>query len=246
MRRFFIDKNNITKNSIVITGKEAHHIKDVIRLKPGDNFIGLDGSGCQYICKVTKIGKDRIEAAIEDRLESVIKIPNVTLACAIPKLAKMDYIVQKATELRAQNLIPMQTARTELKLNEQKAKLKRERWIKIAKESSKQCGRAKILDVEEVKSFKEIIDGSGKYKIKLIPCLSSDTKPIKEVLSGLNLNSVIILIGPEGGFTPAEIDIAINADFIPVSLGPTVLRVDTAAIFTLSVVMYELPLNENL
>ena len=240
MKRFFVDKKNIVKNSLAITGKEAHHIRDVIRLKPNDRFIGLDGQGFQYTCRINKIDKNKIEAAIEHTQKSKLKIPNVVLACSIPKLARMDYIVQKAAELGAKSLIPMHTDRTMVKLDKQKADLKLKRWERIAKESSKQCGRDEILKVTEHKDFSEVIEDSIDYKTKLIPCLCDKTKPIKGALSKLRPASIMILIGPEGDFTLAEIDLAINAGFTPVSLGPLVLRVDTAAIFTLSAVMYEL------
>ncbi len=240
MRRFFVDRKNITKDGLTITGKEAHHIKDVIRLQPDDRFIGLDGEGCQYTCRINKIDKNKIEAVIEHTQMPKFKIPNVILACSIPKMSRMDYIVQKAAELGAKSLIPMLTNRTTIKSDKQRAKLKIKRWERIAKESSKQCGRNKILNVTELKDFSEVIENSKGYKTKLIPCLYDKTKPIKGVLSEVQSDSAIILIGPEGDFAPAEIDLAINAGFVPVSLGPLVLRVDTAAIFTLSVVMYEL------
>ncbi len=251
MRRFFIDKSNITKEGLVITGREAHHIRDVVRLKPDDRFIGFYKEGFQYICRIKNINKDKVEAVIERKQKSSLKIPDVTLACAIPKLSKMDYIVQKATELGAKNLIPMQTDRTEVKLNEQRAKSKINHWERIAIESSKQCGRDQILKVSEIRKFGEVIKNSNRYKTKLIPCLfdkpphqnlcrGGKTRPIKSVLSKLQSDSVLILIGPEGDFISSEIELAINAGFIPVSLGPLVLRVDTAAIFALSLVMSEI------
>ncbi|UCH12642.1 MAG: 16S rRNA (uracil(1498)-N(3))-methyltransferase [Candidatus Omnitrophota bacterium] len=240
MRRFFIDKSNITKEGLVITGKEAHHIRDVIRLKPDDSFIGFDKDGFQYICRIKNINKDKVKAVIERKQKSSLKMQDVTLACAIPKLSRMDYIVQKATELGVKNLIPMQTDRTEVKLNEQRAKSKISHWKRIAIESSKQCGRDQILKVSEIKKFGEVIKNSNRYKTKLIPCIFDKTRPIKGVLSKLQSDAVLILIGPEGDFTSSEIELAINAGFIPVSLGPLVLRVDTAAIFALSLVMSEI------
>lgn len=240
MRRFFIDKNNITKGGLVITGKEAHHIKDVIRLRPDDRFIGFDGEGQQYTCRINKIDRNKVEAVIEHTQESMLKIPNVTLACAIPKMTRMNYIVQKAAELRVQSLIPMQTSRTMVKLNKQRAGLKIKRWERIAKESSKQCGRNEVLKITELQDFSKVVENSNKYKIKLIPCFYNKARPIRDVLSKLQSDSVMILIGPEGDFTPDEVKLAAGAGFTPLSLGAAVLRVDTAAIFTLSAVMYEL------
>ncbi|MBN1405596.1 MAG: 16S rRNA (uracil(1498)-N(3))-methyltransferase [Candidatus Omnitrophica bacterium] len=240
MRRFFIEKRNISGNALVIIGEEAHHIRDVIRLKLEDKFIGLDGEGFKYICRVEKMDKDKITAVIESKEKSGINIPDIALACAMPKLDKMDYIVQKASELRVKDLIPMITSRTEVKLDEKKAKAKADRWRKIAKESSKQSGRSEILNVPEVKRFDKVICDSGHYKIKLISCLTDNARPIKDVLSGLKAESAIVLIGPEGDFTSKEISDAMNAGFVPVSLGQVVLRVDTACIFAVSVITHEL------
>jgi 16S rRNA (uracil1498-N3)-methyltransferase len=244
MRRFFIEKGNINSEILYITGNEAHHIKDVIRLKPDDKFIGFDVEGFQYTCRISRITKDKIEAIIEKKQKAAVKIPDVALACAIPKLSRMDYIVQKAAELRVKTIIPMINARTEVKLTKQKAISKINRWGKIARESSKQCGRDEVLKIDNVKNFSEVIKDSQGYKIKLIPCLSDKAKPIRDILSNTAPDSALILIGPEGDFGYDEINLAIGAGFTPVSLGPLVLRVDTAAIFTVSAVMYEVFKNE--
>ncbi|MFH0732252.1 MAG: RsmE family RNA methyltransferase [Candidatus Omnitrophota bacterium] len=240
MRKFFIDKKNIKAESLQITGSEAHHIRDVIRLKPGDAFIGLDAEGFQYFCKVKGINRIKVEAVIENTQKILIRIPDVTLACAIPKASRMDYIVQKAVELKVKCLIPVHTARTQVLLNKNNAKSKIGRWEKIARQSSKQCGRAQALEITNVTRFDEVIENSDNYKTKIIPSLCSETKPIKNILTAQLKEPVIILIGPEGDFTNAEAELAKAKGFIPASLGPLVLRVDTAAVFTISAIMYEL------
>lgn len=240
MRRFFIEKKSISNDTLVIKGKEAHHIKNVIRLTPNDKFIGFDAEGYQYLCKIKTLDRHMIEATIEEKKKSEIEIPDVTLACAIPRASKMDIIIQKASELRVKALIPMQTKRTEIKLNKNRAQGKLERWHKIAREASKQCGRDDVLKVLQPEGFMDIINNSGKHGLKLMPCLCDKARPIKEILRKITPSSALILIGPEGDFTQTEIDQAIKVGFTPVSLGQVVLRVDTAAIYTISALMYEI------
>ncbi len=246
MRRFFVEKRNISDGRLIITNEEAHHVKDVIRLKTSDKFIAFDGEGSQYICRIEKLSADKIEAIIEDKKKTTIKIPDVTLACAIPRLSKMDDLIQKAAELRVKTLIPTLTARGIVKLNQDRINSKINRWGKIAKESSKQCGRDDMLKITEPKNFKDVVSDSNNYKLKLLPCISDDTKPLKSALATIKTESALILVGPEGDFTPAEVELAKTFGFVPVSLGPVILRVDTACFFILSVIMYELFYDENL
>ncbi len=246
MRRFFVEKRNISGGRLTIINEEAHHMKDVIRLKNNDKFIAFDGEGSQYICRIRSLSADKIEAIIEEKKKTTIKIPDVTLACAIPKSSKMDDLIQKAAELRVKTLIPILTARGIVKISQDKIGAKIKRWEKIAKESSKQCGRDDVLKIKEPGDFKEVVSDSNNYKLKLIPCICDDAKPIKTTLAAIKAESVLILVGPEGDFAPAEVELAKSFNFVPVSLGPVVLRVDTACFYILSIIMYELFCDENL
>ncbi len=235
MRRFYIHKDNIKDNSVTISGKEAHHIKDVIRLKPGDRFTGFDGTGKSYILRITGRSSE-IEADIEKVFFEEPDTPKILLACGIPKRAKMDFILEKATELGVSDIVPMITKRTIVKIDKKTAEKKKARWEKIALEASKQCGRNTLPEIHDVSNFKEalFLTESLSYKRRIIPCVCESKMHIKDVLSG-KAESTAIFIGPEGDFTEDETGLAKEHGFKTVSLGPFVLKVDTAAVFAVSV-----------
>ncbi|MFH1868802.1 MAG: RsmE family RNA methyltransferase [Candidatus Omnitrophota bacterium] len=237
MRRFFIDKQAIKDKSVIITGKEVHHIVDVIRLKVGDRFLGFDGMGKIYTLCIKRLSDEEVEAVIEKASSAKPDASKIMLACAIPKARKIEYIIEKATELGVSDIVPMITERTIVKISDEDRKLKRKRWENIALEASKQCGRnnlPKIHDVVDLKKAIELTDRLG-YKKKILPCLSEGTKELKEVKFA-GIKEAAIFIGPEGDFTDKEIDFARKAGFEMVSLGPLVLKVDTACIFTISII----------
>ena len=237
MRRFFISKKDIKETEALITGKEAHHLKDVIRLKPGDMFIGFDGSKNQYTCRVRKVSEGKIEAVIEKKKRQESGLLYVTLVCAIPKKAKIDDIVQKATELGVSEIIPIVTERTIVKIDKRKQEDKIKRWERIALESSKQCGASAIPKISAILDFKDAVKKTRDFGLKIIPCLYERAEPIKEVVAKKKSRKISILIGPEGDFTEDEVRFAASAGYIPVSLGELVLRVDTACYFSISAVM---------
>ena len=236
MRRFFIDKNSIDNRRVIIAGQEAHHIRDVIRLKIGDRFIGFDGTGNSYTLRLLR-SSDIIEAEIEKISSKRPDAPRILLACAVPKLKKIEYIIEKATELGVSDILPMITDRTSVRFDKKAMLNKNIRWKKIALEASKQCGRDILPKVHSVLNFKEAIKliERLRYKNKIIPCLSEGSRYLKEIING-RIDDIAILIGPEGDFADREVDYARERGFKPVSLGELVLKVDTACIFTISVV----------
>ncbi|NQT90059.1 MAG: 16S rRNA (uracil(1498)-N(3))-methyltransferase [Candidatus Omnitrophica bacterium] len=237
MRRFFLDNKTIRDNRIIIDGQEAHHIKDVIRLKVGDRFLGLDGAGKVYTLRIRSL-TDKVEAEIEKVSSKCIDVPKVLLACALPKKSKIDYIVEKATELGVSEIVPMITERTIVKVDKKSRASKQRRWDKIAVEASKQCGRDTLPKIYEPMNFKDALNIAGElgYARKIMPCLCEGTRSLDKALSG-SKKDVAIFIGPEGDFTRQETGLARDNNCDPVSLGPLVLKVDTACIFTVSVVM---------
>lgn len=237
MRRFFIDNRAIKGNRVIIGGEEAHHIRDVIRLKPGDKFLGFDGSGQTYTLRIKKL-TDTIEAEIEKVATENLSIPKVLLACALPKKSKMDYIIEKAAELGVSEIIPIVTERTVVKIEDKDKAARQRRWKKIALEASKQCGRDILPKIYGLMKFKEAIklaEDLG-YKKKLLPCLGQGRRGLNEVFSD-NIKEIAVFIGPEGDFTRNEISYAKDYGFELVSLGRLVLKVDTACIFTVSVIL---------
>ena len=236
MRRFFIDINSIDKNQVKITGPQAHHIKDVIRLKPGDRFTGLDGLGKIYRLRVKDMNNG-IKADIENIDLYKDDFRRVLLACAIPKRNKMDDIMQKATELGATDIVPMVTERTIVKINEKAKSSKQVRWQKIALEACKQSSRAILPQVHDITGFEQALqltDNLG-YKNRIIPFLGEDKTHIVNFMSN-EIKDIAVFIGPEGDFTSKEIRLAKTHNFQAVSLGSFVLKVDTACCFALSIV----------
>jgi len=155
---------------------------------------------------------------------------SITLACAIPKKAKIDYIIEKCTELGIDRIIPIITERTIVRFTTEKAENRHKRWQKISQEASKQCGRIKFPLIEQVLNFNKAIEKAGEYDLALIPNLEPKNKSLKDTIHGFSGKSIIAFIGPEGDFTKAEVELAKKNGCIGVSLGELVLKVDTAAL----------------
>lgn len=236
MRRFFINNRAIRGNRVIIDGEEAHHIRDVIRLKAGDRLSGFDGTGKTYTLRIKRVTRT-IEAEIENVSSRNLNMLRVLLACALPKKSKMDYIIEKVTELGVSDVIPMVTERTAVKIDDKSRTTRPKRWQKIALEASKQCGRDVLPRIYEIMEFKDAVrltEDLG-YKKKLLPCLCEGRKTLNEALTG-NIKEIAVFIGPEGDFADSEITYAKDCGFESVSLGELVLKVDTACIFTISVI----------
>jgi len=233
MFRFFLPQRNITGDKIVIEEKEqVHYIRDVLRLKTQDQLIAIDASGNEYKGKIEKLSHGKVVLNIIDRLcISASKNTQVSVACAIPKKAKMDDIVDKLTQLGVDRIIPLKTNRVVVKFDDYRKEIIRwQRWKEKALNASQQSKRRTLPVVEAIKDIKEVLSGPLEYDLKLIFTLVGKRKPLKEVFSKVLPNSVLVLIGPEGDFTEQEVGLAIERGFIPVTLGELVLRVDTAAI----------------
>ncbi|MEA3328564.1 MAG: 16S rRNA (uracil(1498)-N(3))-methyltransferase [Candidatus Omnitrophota bacterium] len=247
--RFYVSPENIGSSEIWISGKEAHHIIDVMRLAPGDEVVVFDGEGKEY----EGIIKQESGQSVLIKINSVKrlvkqKLVKIILAQAIPRKARMDYLVQKCTELGVEQIIPLSTGRTVVKLNGSRLASRCQRWQRIAVEASKQCGRIRISRIREVSSFKKVIGQIKSYDLALIPCLDKQGKSLKKVLAvykrtgSAKSREIIIFIGPEGGFTPEEIRMAREAGAVLVSLGESILKSDTAAVASIAIVDYELRL----
>lgn len=240
--RFYVDPENVHNNEIFIEGKEANHILAVMRLKEGDIVVVFDGTGEEYTGFIKTADKKHRSLTVEiikTTKPATNKVPEIDVAQAIPKKDKMDYILEKATELGVSGIIPVITSRTIVRLDGPAALKKTIRWQKIAMAAAKQCGRVSAPLVKSIVSFKELLTGIDCYDLCLFATLQDPTVSIKSVLSGFRGRRILVLIGPEGGFTPEEIKQvdAINCRFI--SLGKNVLKSDTAGLFILSVINYE-------
>ncbi|OGB88810.1 hypothetical protein A2625_02055 [candidate division WOR-1 bacterium RIFCSPHIGHO2_01_FULL_53_15] len=230
MPRFFVPGEQFP----AIAGADAHQIRNVLRMKIGDEVELLDGSGKIYSAKIVRIGKDKVETEIvSEKLEESEPRIKITLAQALPKGQKMDFIIEKAVELGASKIIPLTTERTIAK------NAKPERWQKLAKEAAEQSGRALIPEVSPLTRFEEVLKMRNQFNLALIPWELEREMTLKSALVH-RPSSILVLIGPEGGFSHNEITLAKEGGFISVSLGRSILRAETAGLAVLSAIMYEL------
>ena len=244
--RFYIPPERWSLKPLVLEDTEAHHCIDVLRLGVGSRIVIFDGHGSEITAEITAIGKGK--AHLKD-LMSVKMEPlrcAITLAQAISKGKNMELIVQKATELGVAKIVPLLSDRAVVHLGDDEARKKREKWQQVVIEAAKQCGQNWLPEVAEPITPKKFFAEFDRYELPLIASLQHDARSFKVTLAdfreqhGRRPGSALILIGPEGDFTPAETSLAKRAGCIPVSLGPIVLRAETAAIYSLSVLAYEL------
>lgn len=241
MSRFYVPRESVKGNIINISGREAHHILDVMRLKAPDKVVIFDGTGKEYTGFIKKVraGSATIEI-VDTKIPHGMESAGITLVQAIPKKDKMDYIVEKSTELGVSKIMPLVTGRTIPNWDGPKRAASVERWRKIAMEASKQCGRADIPEIDDIKNFADITAEAARYDLALIAALGDNSVKLKDALKGFAGGKVIIAIGPEGDFTPDETKEAKKSGFKPVSLGSRVLKSDTAGPFVLAILNYEL------
>jgi len=237
VNRFFIEKINPADKFILLNDPaQLHHLRDVLRARPGQRIAVFDGSGNEYMAQVLEFGTSGASLEIKEKRPPNALDIEITVACAIPKKVKMDDIIDKLTQLGVACIIPLQTERVIVKLDKQKKLQRFQRWEKIALSAVKQSQRSKFVLIKPVSEFKDVILNTDDFDLKLIPTLGAERSALKEVFnhSAKPVKKVMLLIGPEGDFTPQEIALAKEAGFLPVSLGKQVLRVDTAAIAAVS------------
>lgn len=242
MNRFYCDSSDVLGDKIVVADfDQVHHLKDVLRFKPGERAEIFDNRGNVYSVRLESISEKQAEFKVQEKKSGVNKPRQiqVTIACAIPKKSKIDDIIDRVTQLGVDRIIPLMSQRVIVRIEPDKGQQRRKRWEKIALSASKQSRRNTVPVVDPVTDFSGLIARSREFDLKLIPNLLGERKTLKEVLTGINPQNVLVLIGPEGDFTPGEIKSAIKAGFIPVTFGDSVLRVETACLYIASVLSYE-------
>jgi 16S rRNA (uracil1498-N3)-methyltransferase len=240
MGRFYVPRESVREGKIFINGPEAHHIVHVMRLRKADKGVAFDGEGKEYQGVIREVRPKGLTIDIVQTRDIVTEDSvSVTLAQAIPKKEKMDYIVEKAVEIGLRSIIPVQTARTVVRLAAERAPSRVERWRRIAREAAKQCGSQTVPTVERVVDFDTLLGMMGKYELCLMACLAGDTAYIKEVLKAERPETVLLCIGPEGDFAPEEIGRARSNGAKLVSLGQRVFKSDTASLAALAMIHYE-------
>ncbi len=240
MSRFYVPQPRIEKGMLKIEGDEVKHIRKVLRLKAGDEIIVFDGLGKEFEGAIVEEGLSSVVIKIQNIFSSKRDSPlEVTLAQSLLKGEKMDYLIQKATELGVKEIIPFFSSRS-VPLLEKSKKLKRHhRWERIAIEASKQCGRGVVPKIESLQDYSDMLQTDSPDSLRLILWEKEGIK-LKEILERLKeKKKIFFIIGPEGGFSQLEVDEAKKTGFIPVTLGRRILRAETASLCFLSILQYE-------
>lgn len=243
MQHFFVTPDQVKEKEIWIEGSDVNHIRNVLRMKPGEKLEISDGNNRKYLCAVTEMDTDAVRTEIIEEYESDTELPSrIYLFQGLPKSDKMDLIVQKAVELGAYEVIPVEMKRSVVRLDEKKAAKKTDRWNEIAKSAAKQAGRGLIPEVKRVMKYKEALAYARELDVVLLPYeLASGMEGTKQVIDQIKAGqSVGIFIGPEGGFETEEVEQGTAAGAKTVTLGRRILRTETAGLAVLSILMYHL------
>ncbi|HKM33803.1 MAG TPA: 16S rRNA (uracil(1498)-N(3))-methyltransferase [Lachnospiraceae bacterium] len=244
MYNFFVEPNQICDKTITILGSDVNHIKNVLRMKAGEEISVSNGyDGKEYRCQIVSLMEDKIICELRFIKEDGMELTSrVHLFQGLPKADKMELIIQKMVELGAFDIIPVETKRSVVKLDDKKAKQKTERWQAISEAAAKQSKRRVVPKVWEPISFTKALQMAKNMEVKMIPYeLAENMEKTKQMISGLGENvDIAVFIGPEGGFEDAEIRAAIEAGIQPITLGKRILRTETAGLTVMSWVMYQL------
>ena len=249
MYQFFVEASQIQGTKVVITGKDVNHIKNVLRMQPGEEIAVSNGEdGKEYRCGIEELYEDEIICTLRFVKEDGVELPSkIYLFQGLPKADKMELIVQKAVELGVYEIIPVATKRAVVKLDEKKAKSKIARWQTISEAAAKQSKRRIVPEIHSVMSFKEAVNFAKEMPVKVIPYeLAEGMEKTRELISNLKPGEdIAVFIGPEGGFEESEIKLALENGIEPITLGKRILRTETAGFTVLSWIMYQLECDDS-
>lgn len=244
MHRFYVTPDQIHDDTIIITGSDVNHIKNVLRMKQGDELIICNGQGKDCYCIINKVSDDEITTNVVSEQETGTELKSkITLFQGLPKKDKMELIIQKAVELGVYEIVPVMTKRVIVKLEDKKKELKKlERWQMIAESAAKQSGRGIIPIVHPVISYQDAILRGQNMDLGIIPYENAEgIRFTREIMNRINqYSSIGVFIGPEGGFEEAEIALARDNNIHPITLGKRILRTETAGLAILSMMMLSL------
>lgn len=243
MNQFFVEESQIQGSEIIIEGTDVNHIKNVLRMKIGEEVMISNGTDKHYICSIVTISEERVVTKIVDIDTNSTELPvKLYLFQGLPKADKMELIIQKSVELGVYEIIPVAMKRCVVKLDAKKEKSKLARWQGIAKSAAKQSKRMVIPNISSVMNFKEAVAYAKSLDYNIIPYeFANGMEKSKQIIKSLGqYKSVGIFIGPEGGFEEAEIAYAKENNMQIISLGKRILRTETAGLTALSIIMFEL------
>lgn len=242
MYRFFCEKSQIADGKVSITGEDVRHIRNVLRMRPGEIILVSCGDEWEYTCRITSLSEEEVCAEITDAQKPGKELPSrITLFQCLPKGDKMETVIQKAVELGAAEIVPVASKRCVVKLDAKKAAARVSRWNAIAESAAKQAKRMIIPEVHEILSFREALQYAQiPDSVLLIPYENAEgMQKTRTLLSAIAPGRpVAVLIGPEGGFDEEEVEEAERAGFQTITLGKRILRTETAGMTVLSILMY--------
>lgn len=237
---FFVNSNQIKENKIYINNSDVNHIKNVLRKKPGD-IISIVSEGVEYKSEIISLSSECVECKIIDKRKDVFNEPKITIFQGLAKADKIEYIIQKCTELGVYEIIPVEMKRCVVKFDEKDKVKKIERWKKIAEVASKQSLRNDILKIEKILDLNAATEVFSQYDYVIMAYEKELDNSLKSAIHGIEKDNlkIAVVVGPEGGIDEEEAEKMINNGAISVSLGKRILRTETAAIVISSILMYE-------
>jgi 16S rRNA (uracil1498-N3)-methyltransferase len=248
MHRFYVSPENWNPGALALSGSDAHHARDVLRMRVGEKLVLFNGQGHEITAEIADFSAEEISLRRLHEAETPPLRCRIVLGQAIPKGKNMELIVQKAVEIGAAEIVPIISDRTIVQVDSESAAQKQSKWQQIAIEAAKQCGQNWLPRVHMPKKLTELFSAAAveSFDLRLIGSLQPDAQHLRKILADYSTEhqhrpgSVLMLVGPEGDFTPAELALARRHGCRPITLGPIILRVETAAIYCLSVLSYEL------
>ncbi len=247
--RAYCESTDPTAREIRLSAEESHHLVVVNRCGRGEPVIAFDGHGHEWICECADPAKAAAVLRVKEFRQAKPLPCAITLAQALPKGATMDEIVRQATELGVVRIAPLIAERTQVHLDGDRAEKKTEKWRTTAIEAAKQCGNPWLPEIVPIQKLADYLAAAGDHDLKLVASLHAGATSLKKALAHYHAKNarpphrVLWLVGPEGDFSPAEMTALIMAGFTPITLGPLVLRCDTAALCALSILSHELALH---
>lgn len=246
MHRFFLPPEQCQTQILTLDERESHHAADVLRVRRGEQVTVLNGAGCEFLCEVQQAHRKAVTLAVQQKNSSPALPCPITLIQSVPKGKLMDLIIQKSTELGVARIIPLLSERVATHLDESGAEQKGLKWQHVAIEAIKQCGQTWLPQVEAAITPEKLLARQEKWDLSFIGSLQGDRRHPRDYFQSFfeknckKPESLALWIGPEGDFTPEEMDAIKASGVLPVTLGPLVLRCETAALYALSTARYEL------
>lgn len=244
MQRYFVMPEQLDADRAILTGDDARHLIRVMRTAPGDKVIVCDGAGRECVAEVTELEQDRVRLRIvEERAPLGEPALDVWIAQSLPKADKLETVIQKGTEIGATAFLPFVSERTVVQYDAKKEAKRLDRWRKIAKEAAEQAHRGKVPDVREPMTWSQLLTAAEQAGLALICYEKENTSLLRDALRDaaplVGRGPILVMIGPEGGFTEGEAEEAQRRGCLPVGLGRRILRTETAGLVAAACILYE-------